>query len=271
MFLAFRGGVHDLRLASHLFSVTIVVVALSTFVLLAAPMLEQVEAVEEFGVNRRSWVVVHVDPASTRPESSSIAEDLLKLAGVDEVTGSTKREVELVVATEPVPDLENYLTMGLDGSESPDYLAREALAVPGVESSYPKSAQAPESNRAFYEEILPLVTLLTAGVGLILVVRLAFLAARTKRRKESGLLVSWIRHGAVVVLPVFLTMVGASLVAGLLWFPVVSPMVSSLAQELITGNAILEVGLQYAFYALLVVTMLTFIAMASERPGKHTP
>lgn len=271
MISTFRSGVQNLRVTSHLFSFTIVIVALSTFVVVMAPMLEQVAAVEEFGVYRRSWVAVHIDANLSPSVRASVETELLSLSGVDEIADSTKREVGLVVASEPPEsDLENYRTLGLDGSVDPDKVASEAAAVPGVDASYPRFALPPESNHAFYEQILPMLTLIALGVAMLLVVRLAFLAARTKRHRELGLLATWVRHGAVVVLPVVLTIVGASCLGALLWPPLVGPVVSSLASGLISGGPILEVGLELALDALFVVSFLTFVAMASERPGKHT-
>lgn len=270
LFSVFRAGVHNLRVASNLFSFTIVVVALATVAVLLTPMLEQVASVEEFGVDRRSWVVVQLDPG-TSSFDTAVETELLLLPGVDEITESTNQEVGFVSPVEPsATDLDAYRTLGLDGSVNPTVVAGQALEISEIGKAYPRFAMPPETNRTFYENILPMITLIAVGLALILVVKLAFLAARTDRRREPGRLMAWVRHGAVVAFPVVLTVLGTSSLAAVLWPPVVRPLVSSLADGLIVSQPILDAGLEFGFYSLLAATVLTLIAMAAERPGKHT-
>jgi hypothetical protein len=256
---------------SRLFSTSIVVVALATFVAVAGPMLDQLAAVEQFGVNRRSWVVVHLDPGLVPAATATTEQDLLALPGVDEIADSSPRELGLIPQIEsPVADPGNYRTLGLDGAVVPEEAAADAGSVEGVDSAFPRTAQRPETNRAFYEQVLPMVTLLGGGLALILIIRLAFRAARTERHRGTGPFLTWVRHGAVVVVPVVLTILGSSALAALLWPPLIRPVISSLATGLILSGPVLDTGLRIALYALAGVTVLSLVAIAAERPGRHT-
>lgn len=251
------------------FSLTLVVVALATIVVAFNPMLEQLIAIEQFGVDRRSWVVAHLDGT---PDSQAKAEAaLLDLEGVDGLTDSTDRELKLVAAIEmPVSDPGNYRTLGLDGDVGAPTVSQRASRVSGVEEAFPRVAQRPpESNLDLYETLFPKATGVMLAIALVFVVLLAVARARTSPTGSGWM--RWLRLVVSVVIPVVLTVIGATLLAAVVWPSLIYPVISRSASHLISGRMVALNGLELAVITGGMVLLTTLLAtLLVHRPSpKH--
>lgn len=244
--------------------------ALAALVAAVNPMVAQLVVVEEFGVDRRSWVVAHLASGLSAEAVDAAEGGLLRLKGVDGITLSTDRELSLVAAIDtPVADLQNYRTLGLDGAADAPSVSFQAREVDNVDSAYPRIAQSPDSRLGLVSEIWPIVTGLMVAFTLILVVR--SVVVRSQAVPAGSLLNQWLRMVVSTVLPVVFTVVGATLIAALVWPPLVYPLVSSTASDLISSRAVAQPGLEAAVYAGGLLMVLALLALTTlERPEpKH--
>lgn len=230
-------------------------------------MIDQLIAVEQLGVDRRSWVVADLDAGLSAADVAGVESDLLALAGVDGLTESTDRELGLIPAIEtPVPDPENYRTLGLDGEVDATTVSQRARHIPGVEAAYPRIAKPPDSHVNFFHRLAPIATVIMLGIALVFVIRLVVM--RAHRAPAGSFLMQWLRLVVTVALPVVLTILGATATAAIVWPSLVYPVVSRTASHLISGRAVAQPGLELAVYAGFTVILICLVALASvERHG----
>jgi hypothetical protein len=233
-------------------------------------MIDQLLAVEQYGVDRRSWVVAHLESGLSAAEIAGIEGELLALDGVDGMTNSTDRELDLIASIEtPVADLENYRTLGLDGDVDPLTVSQRAKRVSGVDTAFPRIAHFPDSHVNFFHRLAPIATAITLAIALVLVVRLV--VVRAYSASAGSLPLQWLRLVVVVGLPVVLTILGATVITALVWPPLIYPVVSRSASHLISGRAVAAPGLDLAIYAGFVVILLSLVALANveRRDPRH--
>lgn len=236
--------------------------ALAALVLALNPMIEQLLAVEQFGVDRRSWVVIQLDTGLSSAEVERIEVGLLGLPSVDGMTDTTERELGLIQENDaPVPDLEYWRTLGVDGELAATTVSQLARNVAGVAAAYPRIAKPPDSHLDFFERAAPVATAIMLAVALILVVRLV--VVRALAVASGSVLMRWLRLVVGIAIPVVVTILGATLVTAAVWPSLVYPVISQSASDLISGRTVARPGIELAVYAGVVVLILTLLAVST--------
>jgi hypothetical protein len=233
-------------------------------------MIDQLLDVEQFGVDRRSWVVTELEAGLTLVEVEGVETALLSLPSVDGVTASTERELSLIPAIDtPVADPENRRTLGVDGELQASTVSQMARNVLGVAAAHPKIAIRPDSNLALIERVVPVATAIMLAVALILVVQLVVARARTVA--SGSVLMRWLRLVVAIAAPVMVTVIGATLIAAAVWPSLAYPVISRTASHLLSSAAVARPGLELALLAGLITVLLCLLAVIMvERSGpKH--
>jgi hypothetical protein len=230
-------------------------------------MIDQLLDVEQFGVDRRSWVVTELDAGLTLVEVEEVETTLLSLPSVDGVTASTERELSLIPAIDtPVSDPETWRTLGLDGELHAATVSQMARNVLGVAAAHPKVAISPDSNLALIERVVPVVTAIMLAVALILLVQLVVARARTVA--SGSVLMRWLRLVVAIAAPVVVTVLGATLIAAAVWPSLAYPVISRTASHLLSSTAVARPGLDLALLAGLITVLLSLLAVIMvEHPG----
>lgn len=258
-----------------LMAVLVLVVSLATFLALLSPALDEAVEVGGAEIVADSEVIVYLSPGLESEELSQAEAELKEIRGVDHVRLATTGDIANTRGGYEVgSDISNVRTLVLNGAWSQESVVFTSREVAGVDKADAGLGERVGWAVPLLQAVVPWLTGVLGVAGLVLVANVVFAAARSRREEAqimrlvgASWLTTWSSLGAVVLVPVVVSMLVTTLAAALAW-PSLLQLISPRAIEAVPASTVLASGLRLTAVATAVSVGVSQLGLLTSR---HKP
>jgi cell division protein FtsX len=252
--------------------VLILVVVLATFLALLSPALDEAVEVGTTEIVADSEVIVNFSRSLDSQEMARAEAELQQIAGVAKVRPATTGDIANTrEGYEVGSDISNVRTLVLTGTWSQESVVFSSRAVAGVDKATAGLGERVGWAVPLLQTVVPWLTGVLVLAGLVLVANVVFAAARSRREEAeimrlvgASWLTTWSSLGAVVLVPVVLSIVMTTIAAALVW-PSLLRLISPRAIETVPSSTVLGTGLRLTVVATAVSVGVSQLGLKASR------